>query len=346
MPDDAPVDVSVLVPAYNHEPYVEACLDSVLAQRFDGTLEVVVGEDHSPDGTLAVVRSVAARDPRVRVVTDDRNVGMHANNSRLLRAARGRYVAYCEGDDLWHDPTKLQQQVAHLEAHPELSGVHSDVDHLVGTRRGWVRRVGVWSAAAPDRRPVTTLEDLLRRNVVQTCSVVMRREAIVDYPDSALAAATYAVEDWPMFLHATSRGPLGLLDASLATYRRVEGSVTNAGADANHRRIADQLRMLTDAAALHPDLAAAAQEGLTRTVDDLVLHAVLAGRRDLLQRALVAADERLRNPTASTRAGRVLAAVPGLLAFVAATGRMVLAVARLRAYRRDVRATPDGGPDE
>lgn len=335
MPDDpTPVDVSVLVLAYNHEPYVEECLESILGQRFDGSLEVLVGEDHSPDGTLAVVRAVADRDPRVRIITSEQNVGMHANNRRLLRAARGTYVAYCEGDDLWQEPTKLQQQIRHLEANPALTGVHSDVDHLVLTGRGWVRRPHVWTSIAPDRGAQTSLADLLRRNLVQTCSVVVRREFIADYPDSALAAATYAVEDWPMFLHVAAQGPLGVIDRSLATYRRVEGSATNAGADANHRRIADQLRMLSHAEDLYPGHDAEVHDGLTRTVDALVLNAVVTGRPDLLQTSLEEARRHADALTAIVRLGSIARDVPGALPAATWLSNRVLALRQRLAYRQ------------
>ena len=58
---DARPDVSVLVMAYNHAAYIGECLDSILAQRFDGRVEILVGEDCSTDDTLAVVTEYAQR---------------------------------------------------------------------------------------------------------------------------------------------------------------------------------------------------------------------------------------------------------------------------------------------
>ena len=112
--------VSVCMTTYNHAPYLREAIESVLAQQTDFDVELVLGEDCSTDSTRAICEEYVARFPdRVRLVCGEENIGWRANYLRTFEACRGRYVAYCDGDDWWCDPRKLQRQVAWLEAHPD-----------------------------------------------------------------------------------------------------------------------------------------------------------------------------------------------------------------------------------
>ena len=110
--------VSVCMISYRHAAFIAQAIESVLAQQCDFEIELVIGDDCSPDGTGAICDEFARRDPRVRLLPRDRNLGVMANFSRTLQACRGEYVAVCEGDDYWIDPLKLAKQVAFLDAHP------------------------------------------------------------------------------------------------------------------------------------------------------------------------------------------------------------------------------------
>lgn len=323
VPGLAPV-VSVLVLAYNHEHYVAEALDSILAQDFAEPMEILVGEDQSTDGTMAIVREFERANPGVvRVISSDTNVGMLENHRRLLRASRGQFVAYCEGDDSWHDRSKLTRQIEmlrHLGAH---SGVHSDVDHLIDTPDGHRVQRSYWGHHRSDRRVSTSFNDLLVENVVQTCSVVLRGEVARRYPDSPLASERFVVDDWPLFLHAAMHGPLGYDSRSLATYRRVTGSATNQGPAAAELRLADQERLILTAHRIHPGRADAVAEGLLRSRWSLLLTALRAGDTQMARRWAG------RHPAGGPRRltvrltiGRLVARLPGA---VPVAGRVIRA---------------------
>ena len=109
--------ISVVVPAWRAEKTLAAALDSVLAQTWR-EIEVLVVDDASPDGTLALAESYAARDPRVRVIAQKENGGVSRARNRGVREARGEWIAFLDSDDLWM-PEKLERQMALAAQHPE-----------------------------------------------------------------------------------------------------------------------------------------------------------------------------------------------------------------------------------
>lgn len=109
--------LSILCLTYNHEAFVAQTLEGFLAQQVGFEIEVIVADDCSTDGTVAVVERFSARfGERLRLLRAPVNLGVTRNFRRALAACRGRYVALCEGDDFWNGSSKLQQQVDFLEA--------------------------------------------------------------------------------------------------------------------------------------------------------------------------------------------------------------------------------------
>jgi glycosyltransferase involved in cell wall biosynthesis len=120
--------VSVFTLAYNHAPYIARCIEGALMQKTDFPIEVVIGEDCSTDGTRDIVFSYARKYPeRLRTVTSDSNVGMAANAARTFQACQGEYIAFCEGDDYWIDPLKLQKQYDAAVKYDAVLVVHGSI---------------------------------------------------------------------------------------------------------------------------------------------------------------------------------------------------------------------------
>lgn len=119
--DMAPT-ISILLPAWNAEQTLDLALRSLLGQTFED-FEVLVLDDGSTDGTVAVANGIA--DPRVRVIEDGRRLGLARRLNLGIDLARGRYIARMDADDVSF-PERFARQVGFLDAHP-------DVD-LVGCR--------------------------------------------------------------------------------------------------------------------------------------------------------------------------------------------------------------------
>lgn len=105
--------VSVVMPAFNIAEFVEGSVQSVLNQTFSD-LELIVVNDASSDGTGRLIDKLAQSESRIKVIHSDENLGGAGARNLGLKAARFRYVALIDGDDLWH-PQKLEQQMALME---------------------------------------------------------------------------------------------------------------------------------------------------------------------------------------------------------------------------------------
>lgn len=118
--------VSICCVTYNHAPFIRKCLDGFLMQETSFSVEILIHDDASTDGTDEIIRDYTAKHPdKIFPLYEEENKysNGYANKIDLFNysRARGKYIAYCEGDDYWTDPLKLQKQVGFLETHPEYS---------------------------------------------------------------------------------------------------------------------------------------------------------------------------------------------------------------------------------
>jgi glycosyltransferase involved in cell wall biosynthesis len=166
--------VSVIVPAYNVSQYIAESVDSVLAQTLPD-FEILVTNDASPD-TLAL-ETVLARysDPRLHYLKTDVNKGISGARNTCIRAARGEFIAFLDGDDKWK-PEYLERMLDIMRADPGLSVLYSDCVVFGSTPFAGRTHMDIW----PSARPVT-LEALLSERARLTASgVVARRQAVLD----------------------------------------------------------------------------------------------------------------------------------------------------------------------
>lgn len=217
---DAPL-VSVAMISYKHKAFIAQALGSVLSQQRDFSIEIVVSDDRSPDGTGAEIDRIQSTQPELfRRLDPPTNVGMYENFRRVWGACRGRYIAVLEGDDYWHDPQKLAVQVKFMEAHPEcpISGHRS--------------RVLQWASESAEvelepypteRQPeLSDISRLIQINFMHTCSIMYRRGVVPVLPPWL---APLPMVDWPLSILHAAQGPIGFLDHSLCTYRKHPGGV-------------------------------------------------------------------------------------------------------------------------
>ena len=138
--------VSVCITTYNHAGFIAECLDSVLMQETDFPFEIIVGEDESTDGTREICIQYAEKYPdKIRLFLRSEKDKIYINGNKSgrynylenLKAAKGKYIATCDGDDFWTDPLKLQKQVHFLEANPKCFMINHAMPLVMKSRKGW-----------------------------------------------------------------------------------------------------------------------------------------------------------------------------------------------------------------
>ena len=112
--------VSICCVTYNHQPYIKDCLDSFLMQKGNFDIEVLIHDDASTDGTKEIIEAYKEKYPDIFFpifqIENQYSKGFRGFTARYnFPRCRGKYIALCEGDDYWTDPTKIQQQVDFLE---------------------------------------------------------------------------------------------------------------------------------------------------------------------------------------------------------------------------------------
>jgi glycosyltransferase involved in cell wall biosynthesis len=161
--------VSVIIPVYNTERFIEPAIESVLAQSFTD-YEVLIIDDGSSDSSIA--RCLRFEDVRLKIIRQS-NRGLAGARNTGIRRARGEYVAFLDADDLW-EPDKLARHVAHLDACPEV-GVSFSRSRFIDEQGS---DIGLYQM--PKLHNISAVDVLLRNPVGNGSAPVIRRQVFED----------------------------------------------------------------------------------------------------------------------------------------------------------------------
>lgn len=202
--------VSVLMPVFNDEATLAASVASVQAQSLSGW-ELILVDDASTDGSVAVAKRLAAEDVRISVHVLARNGGAAGARNAALEQARGRFIAFLDSDDTWH-PEKLARQVAAMQA----AGAAFSFTGYERCRGGACRAVQV---------PQTlTHAQLLRGNVIGCLTVIYDSAALGKRPMPDLRMR----QDFALWLEILRDDPVVVcLPEVLARHNRQKGSLSS-----------------------------------------------------------------------------------------------------------------------
>ena len=214
--------VSVIVPAYNASRFIRKALRSAIDQVYSN-LEIIVVDDGSDDATPQIVREMARRDGRIRLIQQPNKGVAHARNTAIAHA-NGTYIAPLDADDVWF-AHKIERQVACLE----------QAGPSAGLAYTW------WVSIDEDGRPKGTaqqwdfegdvLEALTYVNFIGNASVPLMRRSCVEeaggYDTRLYEHGAQGCEDWDLALHIAEQYQIRVVPAYLTAYRSVDGSMSN-----------------------------------------------------------------------------------------------------------------------
>lgn len=221
MDNDKPLMVTIRCITYNQEPYIRDCLEGFVMQQTDFRFEAIVHDDASTDGTAAIIKEYAEKYPDIikPILETENQYSKHDGSlNRIMNEhTHGKYVAYCEGDDYWTDPLKLQMQVDYMEAHHECSLCY----HL-----HYIKEEGKEMKPAHDSiKESYSKEEIFYYYPFHTSSVVIKKEIL--FSDVLRNAPMVMNGDTKLFLASTYIGVNHGINRLMSCYRASAGVTKN-----------------------------------------------------------------------------------------------------------------------
>ena len=210
--------VSVIMPAFNAMATIESSIDSVINQTYDDW-ELLIVDDASSDETVKMIRAARIKDKRIRLFTNERNIGTAMSRNKAVLQARGEYIAFLDSDDLWHKD-KLVKQLEFMERMNAVVSYTGTAYICEGKHSSFILKAKL----------KTSYGDLLRHNIMSCSSVVMRRDIILQH--MFICGPHY--EDYVAWLQILKETEQAYgLDEPLLTYRvsskSKSGNIVRAG---------------------------------------------------------------------------------------------------------------------
>lgn len=208
--------------AYNQAPYIRQCLEGFCMQKTNFRFEAIVHDDASTDDTALIIREYAEKYPDIiKPIYETENQYSKKDGSlrRIMnKHTCGKYVAYCEGDDYWTDPLKLQKQVDFLEA-------NVDYGLIYGKARVFVQNKQKVSLSSFGRQ-TSSYEQLLLENTIPTLTVCFRTIYLLEFMEIK-EMHNKMLGDYPLWLYIASKSKLKFANEVLGVYRKLELSASH-----------------------------------------------------------------------------------------------------------------------
>jgi glycosyltransferase involved in cell wall biosynthesis len=233
--------VSVIIPAYNSEPYIAKTLGSVLAQTCDN-YEVIVVDDGSSDGTLRIAKSF---EPRIKVLTKQ-NGGPASARNLAISHAQGDYLAFLDSDDLWVED-KLERQIAFLNENRDVGLVYGEA--LTFTENDGEKKIGERIGYTTD----PSFRLLLFGDYIPNSTVMIRRACIEKAGPLNESRKLIGVEDYEYWMRIAKHFRMAGIPRALAYYRIREGNLMGDGSDIN-KGLKLSIAAIREIERLYPDL--------------------------------------------------------------------------------------------
>lgn len=215
--------VSVSMICYNAQDFIAEAIEGVLKQEVDFPLELVIGDDCSKDQTRTICEQYAREYPEIiRVLPEEKNMGIGGNTARTMGHCTGKYIAVCDGDDVWTDRLKLKKQVAFLENNPDYGVVYTDVETISET--GDLQDDPEHDEIRKMYSSGEVFFKLLQANFINNSTAVFRRKYLTDHV--IFRRRNYQIPDHLRWLHIATRSKVHFINEKTTAYRRHSTSLS------------------------------------------------------------------------------------------------------------------------
>tara|TARA_B110000977_G_C11052141_1_gene482716 strand:- start:420 stop:1364 length:945 start_codon:yes stop_codon:yes gene_type:complete len=222
--------VSVIICTYNQESVISKCIESVLNQKVNFKLEIIIVDDCSQDNTSDICISYQKKKPDIiKYFGRKKNVGVFANVNKCYLSCNGNYIANCAGDDYYIDEYKLQKQYDLFKANPDYGLVYTDYKILdVSTNK---LRSG--NAEFYDNY---VLDELLIRNFIPSPTMMIKAELVHGFINNNEYYSKLSCEDYQLCLFIAQKNKIGFVKDETCVYRQnlnSNGQFTDIGLSNN-----------------------------------------------------------------------------------------------------------------
>lgn len=173
--------VSVAMITYNHARFLKGAIEAILNQKCTFSFDLIIADDASTDSSPEIVKNLIANHPngsQIKYIRHADNKGITDNLKGVLQQCKGKYIATCEGDDVWTNARKLQKQVEFLEEHPNyglVCGSFDRINHHTGIKDNYVVEYNEPNSLHEDGFEID-LEKFWKKWCTQLLTLVFRRE--------------------------------------------------------------------------------------------------------------------------------------------------------------------------
>ena len=213
--------VSICCLTYNHVQFIRQCLDGFVMQKTNFSIEILIHDDASTDGTADIIREYEKNYPEIikPVYQTENQYSKGISFSQIYNYLNieGKYIAMCEGDDYWIDDNKLQKQIDFLENNKEYSICFHSVKVYSEENKNFITNTIPY---VPDSTDINTLA---KGNFINTPSVVYRNDKRVFYDYNKFPFLT--IGDYILHMLFAKYGKIKKLPENMAVYRLHKGGI-------------------------------------------------------------------------------------------------------------------------
>jgi len=212
--------LDIITVTYNHEKFIAKTIESAMMQKVNFNFSILLLDDLSTDRTKSIIRKYEEEYPE-NICAFYNNENMYSKQMNnwefLFKHVTSKYIALLDGDDYWTDPLKLQKQIDFLEANPSFSMCFHNALVTFEDKKKEARLF-----LSNVQKDVFTVQDLCKKNIIPTASLIFRSSIIKDIPDWFYRCP---FGDWPLSLFIAEHGKVKYFNEVMSVYRVHSGGI-------------------------------------------------------------------------------------------------------------------------